>query len=91
LLIITLTGTDIPILEVKDALQDKKIKKHLCPVLKSFSSDALEISKLITPILVSLSLAGVIQLALNPMIFAGIAIVIARMGIAALCADIDAK
>ena len=77
--------------EVRAAIEDGTIKKYLCPVMKSLSGDLFEITKVGIPILVSLSLAGAISISLNPVLFAGVFIVIARMGVAAYCADCSEK
>lgn len=69
----------------------KDIRKYLCPVLKSVSDDAFEIAKLITPILLSLSLAGTVAIPLSPILFANLAIVISKTGIAALCVGYNDK
>lgn len=63
------------------------VRQYLCPALKSASNDAFDIAKTMTPVLAALSLAGVITLSLNPLIFAALSLLIARMGIATLCAD----
>lgn len=63
------------------------LRAYLCPSLQSLSSDAFEIARVITPLLASLKLSGKIPIDLDPWLFAGIAILIARTGIAAFCAD----
>ena len=68
-------------------IEDKSVREYLCPVLKSLSGDVFDIAKVSTPILVSLSLAGAISISLSPVLFAGVFIVVARMGVAAYCAD----
>jgi hypothetical protein len=77
--------------EAKAITARKDIRQALCPALKSASNDAFEIAKITTPILVPLALVGTIAIPLNPLLFAIIALVIARMGIASLCADFDKK
>jgi hypothetical protein len=65
----------------------KDMRQHLCPALQSVSNDAFDIAKVSTPVLASLSLAGVLTIPLNPVLFAVIALLIARMGIASFCVD----
>lgn len=63
------------------------LRRVLCPALKSMSSDAHDIAKIITPIIVPLVLAGALSIPLQPFVFAYLAIFISRMGIATLCND----
>jgi hypothetical protein len=63
----------------------KSVRKYLCPALKSVSNDAFEIAKVIIPILAPLSQS--VKIPLDPLLFATIAIVIAKVSIAGLCAD----
>ena len=72
-----------------EILSRKDIRKHLCPVLHSVSNDVNDIAKAITPILIPLILAGTIVIPLQPVLFAYIAIIVARMGIAGICGNYD--
>ena len=63
------------------------LRAYLCPSLQSISSDAFEIARVITPLLAGLKLSGKVPIDLDPWLFAGIAILIARTGIAGFCAD----
>lgn len=72
---------------VNEIVSNKNILKLLCPALKTASNDTFEIAKITTPILLSLALAGTINLPLIPVIFAGIAVAIGRLGISTICAD----
>ncbi len=63
------------------------VRRYLCPALRSASDDAFDIAKVLTPLLGSLSLAGVVALSLDPLIFAALSLLIARMGVASLCAE----
>jgi len=82
-----LSSNDIDIKAVEEIVRRPDVREVLCPTLKSGVDDAFEIAKVITPILVPLVLAGTIAIPLNPILFATIAIVIARMGVAGLCAE----
>lgn len=64
---------------------NKIIPSHICPVLKGISDDAFDVAKAATPVLITLAIAGTI--ALNPVMFALIAVFIARMGVRTFCAD----
>jgi len=77
--------------QAKKLVAKKEIKKYLCAALKSVSDDVFEISKVITPILLSLSIAGTISIPLSPLLYASMAILISKMGIAMLCAECDVK
>lgn len=61
-----LTTKQIPVEYVKQVIRDKTVKKFLCPVLRTLTGDALDISKIITPILVPLNLAGTITIPMEP-------------------------
>jgi hypothetical protein len=64
----------------------KDIRQHLCPALQTVADDAFDLAKVVTPILVPMVLAGTISIPPNPLFFAAIALAIAGMGVAALCA-----
>jgi hypothetical protein len=63
------------------------LRSYLCPYLHSASSDAFEIARVITPVLAGLKLSGKVPIELDPWIFAGIALMIARMGVAGFCTE----
>lgn len=73
----------------QEVVKRPEVWRHLCPALESASDDAFEIAKIITPVLVTLVLAGNLSIPLEPVLFATISIVIARMGIASLCVDFE--
>ncbi len=73
--------------EATKVIFKKDVRKYLCPILQSASKDANDIAKLITPILVPLILAGTLTIPLEPIIFAHLAMIIARMGVASMCDD----
>jgi hypothetical protein len=77
--------------QAEELVKRKDIRARLCPALTTASDDAFEIAKIITPILVPLGLAGTIALPLTPLFIAAGALVIARIGISALCADYPKK
>lgn len=63
------------------------VRTRLCAVLKTISDDAHDVAKVITPIIVPLVLTGVIKVPLEPFVFSHLAVLIARMGIAAICSE----
>jgi len=69
----------------KKLVNRKDIQMIICPALQSISDDAFEIAKVITPLLSGLAVAGVLAIPLIPSLFAAIALVVARMGVASLC------
>lgn len=69
------------------ALSDQVVRKQICAALKSGTDDVYEIGKLLTPILLPMSLSEVIPLPATPIALAAISIIIARIGIAGLCAN----
>ena len=75
----------------KKLVKNKEIRQLLCPALRSASSDVWEIAKIVTPILYASSIAGSISIPRDPVVFAALAIVVARMGIMSLCVDNDKK
>lgn len=77
--------------EASNLLAKEDIRKRVCPALKSATDDVFVISKAVTPVLVGCVVAGTISIPLNPVLFAAIAVVIARMGISALCAGFITK
>jgi hypothetical protein len=70
-------------------VNNKDIRKLLCPALKSVSTDVWEIAKVATPILYAAAVAGKVSIPHDPIVFAALTIVIARMGIASLCVEND--
>jgi uncharacterized membrane protein YciS (DUF1049 family) len=74
-------------LVAQETLNNPSIRRLLCPSLKSVTSDVFEISKVVTPVLTGAVIAGTIAIPLNPLLFAAIAVVIARSGVNSLCAD----
>lgn len=63
------------------------LRDYLCPSLQSASADAFEIARVITPLLVGLKVSGKVPIDLDPWLFAGIALLVARTGVAGFCAD----
>lgn len=78
--------------EVRGPLQSARrhralLRRYLCPALDRASGDAFEIARIITPLLVGLKASGQVQIDLDPWLFAGIALLIARTGVAAFCGE----
>jgi hypothetical protein len=68
-----------------------RLRRHLCPALERVSGDAFEIARLITPLLAALKISGKEPLNLDPWLFAGLALMIERVGVAAFCAGEEEK
>lgn len=68
-----------------------EVRTILCAALQTTSNDAFEIAKITTPILLGLVFAGVLALPLYPTLFAVVALIIARAGIASFCAGLEKK
>ena len=77
--------------EATTVLKSRKVRNLLCPVLRRISSDAFDVAKIITPILMTLSFSHTISLPFDPTVYAAIALVITRTGVAALCGDAEKK
>jgi|GEM_PF-6347467 len=72
--------------EAKEIVTKNNLKAYLCPALQTLSNDTFEIAKVSTPILLGLVAGGILTIPLSPMLFAAIAFIIARSGIASFCA-----
>lgn len=68
-------------------LKPVSVKRRVCEALRSVGHDAFDISKVLTPALLALSVAGKLTVAINPLVVAFLALVLARMGVAVLCAE----
>lgn len=62
------------------------LRRYLCPALQSASGDAFQIARVITPLLAGLQISGKVPIDLDPWLFAGVSLLIARMGVASFCA-----
>jgi hypothetical protein len=67
------------------AARQSPFRRAICAVLTSSTKDAFDIAKLLTPILLPLSLAGTIAIPAAPVAYAALSIIVARMGVAAFC------
>ena len=83
---------------IKVRRPDRGVRRHpafhalqcyLCPSLLSISNDAFEVARVITPLLVGLKLSGKVDIDLDPWLFAGIALMVERMGVAGFCAGYE--
>ena len=71
--------------EAKEIITKNNLKAYLCSALQTLSNDTFEIANVTTPILLGLVGGGILIIPLSPMIFAAIALIIARSGIASFC------
>lgn len=69
----------------------KEVRVRLCAGLKAATDDIFDIAKVIVPILLSLDIAGEITVPTDPILHAVFVVVIARMGVASLCAETPTK
>ncbi len=74
--------------EAESTVQRPDMKKYICPALKTVTDNAVEVANAITPGLVAGVLAGTILIPLNPILFGWMALIIAKAGVASLCADL---
>jgi hypothetical protein len=74
-----------------EVVQSSAFKRALCAVLTSATNDTLEIAKVATPILVGLVAAGTFAIPLSAFAYAGVAVAVSRMGVAAYCAEFRTK
>jgi DNA repair exonuclease SbcCD ATPase subunit len=75
---------------IEPQVNKKSAKEKLCPVFKTATDDVFEITKIIVPVLITLAATNVITVTVAPGLFAaGAALVVARMTVSALCADVD--
>lgn len=65
------------------------LRRCLCGALERGSADAFELARVLTPVLAALKLSGhaLAKVDLDPWLFAGAALLIARVGVAAFCAE----
>lgn len=80
--------------EIKKAealIKKNDIRDYICAALKSGADDVFSIAKVIIPILLPLSMAGTITVPPDTLSYAAIALVVSKMGIAALCVDYGKK
>ena len=64
-------------------LQQSEVRESLSRALQKVTDDVFEISKAITPVLLTLIATGKLDIEPVPLIFAGIALTIVRMGVSA--------
>jgi hypothetical protein len=66
-------------------LKERKVLDIICPGLRGVSNDLTSLAKWLTPGLFPLAIAGTIPM--NPLIFAGVAVLIVHFGINIICPD----
>ncbi len=72
-------------------LQQPEVRESLCRVLQKVTDDVFEVSKAITPVLLTLIATGTLDIKPIPLMFAGIALSIVRMGVAGFCSGRSTK
>ncbi len=73
----------------EEIAEKKDIREIICSCLKEGANDSYEIAKLITPILLPLIIAETIVMPASILIFAWLAILISKSGVAGFCKDIE--
>lgn len=63
------------------------LKQRICAALTGAGNDIFDVAKFLTPVVYTTSIAGVVAIPLNPVLYAWMALLIARMGINAYCTD----
>jgi len=72
-----------PELKIKRTVLDA-----ICPALQSITGDSFEIAKITTPVLLSLSLAGTINIPSSPLVFGLFAVLLSKAGVESICRNI---
>jgi hypothetical protein len=75
--------------QVATNIKNKKIRKRICAALGTVTQDMFDLSKILIPVLIPLSLAQKIPLSPNPLVLGAVILLISKMGIAAFCADVQ--
>lgn len=77
--------------QAREILERRDIRALLCPALETGSGDAFAIANTLTQVLGPLVLAGALSVPLIPVLFASMAFLLSRMGIATWCVDYRKK
>jgi hypothetical protein len=78
--------------EAESLLKRKDIlAKKICPALSRATDDAFSIARSVTPVLTTISITGAAVIPLNPLFVALVALMLARMGIATVCGNLNSK
>lgn len=72
---------------IDKTLQQSNVRESLCRVLQKVTDDVFEISKAVTPTLLTLIATGTLEIKPTALMFAGFAIQIARMGVSSFCLE----
>lgn len=72
----------------EEILSDRKVKELLCPAMSSLTDNAVDIFKKVAPVLITLNLTGTVQIELDAYLYATIILLISKMGVSSICADI---
>ena len=71
--------------EAVDLVKRRDVLEKICPGLQSVATDAQALAKWITPVLLPLAIAGTVPM--SPLVFAGVAVLFFRSGVATLCKE----
>jgi hypothetical protein len=74
-------------LQAESALKNKANRVAFCKVLKSVSVGASDTANVLVPIFLPMAVAGTIAVPVAPLVWALLAVTIARIGVSNLCSD----
>ncbi|WP_439397299.1 hypothetical protein ACRQ5Q_09280 [Bradyrhizobium sp. PMVTL-01] len=69
--------------EAVSLVKRRDVLERICPGLQSVAGDAQALAKWITPVLLPMAIAGTVPM--SPLVFAGVAVLFFRVGVATLC------
>lgn len=75
------------LLHIEGLIKQPDFVLHVCPLLKTDVSDPAEVSKLITPFLLTSAPSKALTVPKDPLYLALLAIFITRVGVASVCPD----
>lgn len=77
--------------KAKEVLSEPDVKRIFCTSLGTFTGDAFEIAKAMVPVLVPLSLSGVLTIPVQAWLYAWMGVSIARIGVQNICKEYTEK
>jgi hypothetical protein len=78
-------------IKAKEVLSQPDVKRIFCRSVGTFTGDAFEIAKAMVPVLVPLSLSGVLTIPVQAWLYAWMGVCIARIGVQNICKDYTEK
>ena len=71
--------------EARSILNSQVVKQALCPYLQPISGEVSDIAKAVTAAMIPLQVAGQLNIRLEPLLFAMVAVILTKIGIAKYC------